>query len=243
MRVTAADSSVVSLVAIEPVGNATLYETVTPRFAVYNRGAEKSDVRIIFNGGTPTLLNVYTDRVCTEYSMVAEQETNVLRITAEIDGQAVAFAEDTFTAGGEFNWTVEPGYEEYLTGRGRSNAELPTPADWGGITDFYGVSWKDGGSGWQNGALHLTGEGKAVIHITPFYSTTQYDAERRIGGGILDTGRTLQIRYRIPSVGNTNQRLIHCWDEVNKVGFYITSHHLCTHGCSRYHHRCFNTSE
>lgn len=223
MRVTAADSSVVALVAIEPVVNATLYETVTPRFAVYNRGAEKSDVRIIFNGGTPTLLNVYTDRVCTEYSMVAEQETNVLRITAEIDGQAVAFAEYTFTAGGEFNWTVEPGYEEYLTGRGRSNAELPTPADWGGITDFYGVSWKDGGSGWQNGALHLTGEGKAVINITPFYSATQYDAERRIGGGILDTGRTLQIRYRIPSVGNTNQRLIHCWDEVNKVGFYITS--------------------
>ena len=223
MRVTAADSAVVALVAIEPIGEATLYETVTPRFAVYNRGQEKSDVRIIFNGGTATLLNIYTDRICTEYSMVAEQETNVLRILAERDGQAVAFAEDTFTASGEFNWTVEPGYEEYLTGRGRSNAELPTPADWGGITDFCGVSWKDGGSGWQNGALHLTGEGKAVINITPFYSTTQYDAERRIGGGILDTGRTLQIRYRIPSVGNTNQRLIHCWDEVNKVGFYITS--------------------
>lgn len=223
MRVTAADSAVVSLVAIEPVGEATLYDTVTPRFAVYNRGAEKSDVRIIFNGGTPTLLNIYTDRVCTDYSVVAELTSNTLRITAERDGQAVAFAEDTFTASGEFNWTVEPGYEEYLTGRGRSNAELPTPADWGGITTFDNISWKQGGSGWQDGALHLTGGGKAVIDIAPFFSTTQYDGDRRIGGGILDTGRTLEIRFKVSDVGDTTQRLIQCWDSVNQVGFYVTA--------------------
>ena len=223
LRVIASDVTSVALVAIEPIGEATLYDTVTPRFVVYNKGEARSDVKIVFNGGTPTLLNVYTDRVCTEYSMVAEQANNTLRIEAQISGTSVAYDEDTFTASGEFNWTVEPGYENYLTGRGRSNAELPTPANWGGVTTFDEVNWKDGGSGWKDGALHLTAGGRAVIGITPFYGTTQYDSERRIGGGILDTGRTLEIRFKVSDVGDTSERIIQCWDDVNKVGFYVTA--------------------
>lgn len=222
MRVTDDDAEVVALVAIEPLTDVTLYDTVTPRFAVYNKGAESSDVRIVLNGGTATVLNVYTDRVCTDYNLVAEQASNTLTVTAETAGTTVAIAELAFTASGTFNWTTESGYEVHLTGRGRSNEELPSPADWGGITDFYGFTWKNGGSCWKDGALHMVGGGKAVMNITPFYGTTEYDADRRIGGGILDTGRTVRVRFKTSETGDTTKRLIHCYDDVNNVGFYVT---------------------
>ena len=222
IHVTERDADSTAFVAVEPVVGATLYDTITPRFAVYNKGEEYSDVRLTFNNGAATLLNVMTGRVNTQYSVDVEQASNTLTVQAEDNGTPVALRTITFSATGDFDWSMADGYKYHLTGKGRSNAERPTPATWGGITVFEGCSFKDGGSRWENGALHLTGGGKATISMFPFYDTTQYDAVRNIGGGILASGRTLRIRFKVSNVGDPSATVISCWEPTSNIGFYVT---------------------
>ena len=208
------------LVAIEPIKDVTLYDEVTPRIAVYNNGETSAVIDIVLNGGTHTQLEVMTARVNTEYTLVAEQANNVLVVQIMEEGEPITGTSEEFTATGSFNWQTIGGYEQNLTAKGRSNNELPTPANWGGITTFNDFSWSEGGSCWKDGALHLTGGASAIVGITPFFSTTPYDQQRSIGGGILDTGRTLRIRFKVSNICSTAARLIECFD--GNVGFFVT---------------------
>ena len=211
-----------SLVAIEPIGEVTLYDDVTPRIAAYHNGEAYATVKIMLNDGTPTTLSVATKRVYAEYTASVEQQQNTLIAQVlDAEGQPIAGAMEEFTASGEFDWRTIDGYEHDLTAKGRSNEELPTPADWGGITDFEGFSWTASGSCWKNGALHMTSGARATIKMFPFYSDTQYSEQQRIGGGILDKGCTFRIRCKVSNVFDTTKRIIECFD--GNVGFYCTA--------------------
>lgn len=222
MCIMAGEEDSTSLVAIEPIGEVTLYDDVTPRIAAYHNGDDYATVKITLNGGKPTTLSMPTNRVYTEYSAAVEQQQNTLIAQVlDSEGQPIAGAVEEFTATGEFDWQTIEGYEHNLSGKGRSNEELPTPADWGGITTFEGFSWTASGSCWKNGALHMTGKSKAILNMFPFYSETAYNEQRRIGGGILDTGRTFRIRFKVSNVNEAKKRIIECFD--GSVGFFCTA--------------------
>lgn len=222
--VTSSDASTVSLVAIEPIEKVTLYDDISPRIAVYHKGEEYATVKISLNGGTERTVSVPCNFVFSDYVLPIEQTDNTLSVQAlDSQGTTIASATETFTAEGSFNWEMISGYVHHLVGKGRSNSELPTPANWGGITDFTGFVWNEYGSCWKDSALHLTSGSSAVIKMSPFYSTTVYNETRRIGGGILDTGRTFRIRFRTGNVSDTSKRVISCFDDDNQVGFYCTA--------------------
>lgn len=221
MCVLAAELDSTSLIAIEPIGQVTLYDDITPRIAAYNKGEETAMVRIALNGGTPTLLEIPCNRVYSEYVVGIEEASNTLIAQVIENGEPVAGAVETFAASGSFDWRTVSGYLHHLVGKGRSNGERPTPADWGGITTFYGFSWDESGSCWKNNALHLAAGSSAVIAMRPFYSATAYNENRRIGGGILDTGRTFRIRYKVGNVSDVTKHIIECYD--GNVGFFVTA--------------------
>ena len=221
MCVLQTDLATAAFVAIEPIGNVTLYDDINPRIAAYNKGEETANVRVTLNDGTPAVLEIPCNRVYSDYTVGVEQQQNTLMVhILDSQGDPISVAIEEFTASGTFNWSIVSGFLHNLIGKGRSNDELPTPANWGGVTTFNGFSWVAGGSCWQNGDLHLTGWSSAVIGITPFYSQAVYNESRRIGGGILDTGRTLRIRFKVSNVFNTSQKIIECYD--NNVGFFVT---------------------
>jgi len=222
MCVVEGEESTTALVAIEPIGEVTLYDDIRPRIAAYYYGEDYANVRITLNNGTPMVLSIPCNRVYTEFVVAVEEQSNTL-VAQVLDGsgQPIAGSVEEFTASGSFDWKIVSGYLYNLVGKGRSNEELPTPADWGGITDFDGFSWNEYGSCWKANALHLTGGSSATVGMFPFYSTTAYNESRRIGGGILDKGRTFRIRFKTSNVFKTARRIIECFD--GNVGFYCTA--------------------
>lgn len=212
-----------TLVAIEPIDDVTLYDDVTPRIAIYHKGNENASVRFTLNNGDTTQVEVPCGRVYSGYVVAAEQQNNTLFVQVLDDAGElpVAGAVEEFTASGAFDWAMITGYANNLTAKGRSNDELPTPANWGGVTTFEDFTWNEYGSCWKDNALHLTSSSKATVGIFPLYSTTAYNEQRRIGGGILDTGRTFRIRFKVSNVFDTTKRIIECYD--GNVGFYITA--------------------
>lgn len=222
MCVKAGEESFTALIAIEPIGEVTLYDDIRPRIAVYFKGNENAEVKIRLNNGEETRLTIPCNRVYSEYVASVEEASNTL--VAQVlneSGEVAAGSIETFTATGSFDWKTVTGYSHNLVAKGRSNEEKPTPATWGGVTTFNDFSFDAYGSGWMNNALHLTGGSKAIVGITPFYSATEYNESRRIGGGILDTGRTFRIRFKASNVSDVTKKIIHCWDD--NVGFYVTS--------------------
>lgn len=222
MCVKEGEEAYTALVAIEPIGEVTLYDDIRPRIAVFYKGEESADVKIKLNNGAETRLTIPCNRVYSEYVTPVEEANNTL--VAQIlneQGEAAAGAVENFTASGSFDWKTITGYTHNLSAKGRTNDEKPTPANWGGVTTFEDFAWNSYGSGWKDNALHLTGGSKATINITPFYSTTQFDEGRLRGGGILDTGRTFRIRFKASNVSDTTKKIIQCWD--GNVGFFVTA--------------------
>lgn len=107
-------------------------------------------------------------------------------------------------------------------------------ADNGYSAIFEDMQWDGSGSGWTSityndydgnvltsNALRLVGKSRMTIgDFFPFYKTTQYSAENKVGGGILDTGGTLKISFLVDNVADAHENVISCWDGV--VGFYVT---------------------
>lgn len=222
MCVKAGEEAYTALIAIEPIGEVTLYDDIRPRIGVYFKGQENADVKIKLNNGSETFLTIPCNRVYSEYVASVEQQSNTL--VAQVlneQGEVAAGSVETFTASGSFDWKTIEGFTHNLIAKGRSNEEKPTPANWGGITQFHDFAWNTYGSCWKENALHITGGSEAIVGITPFYSTTEFNENRRIGGGILDTGRTFRIRFKASNVSDTTKKIIECWD--GNVGFFITA--------------------
>lgn len=227
MAIKSGEESTTVLVAVDPIGEVTLYDDVTPHFAVYYMGKATAKVKITLNNGTPTILNIPTGRVYSSYTCQAEQASNTLMVAAlNDDDQSANVGIETFTASGSFNWKITSGYNMNLVAKGRSNEEQPSPAHWGyksdgttELTTFKNVGFSNYGSGWTGSTLHLVGGGKAVVDCPIFYGSTEYK-EGTIGGGILDTGRTFRIRFKVDNVVDATKKLISCWD--GNVGFYVT---------------------
>lgn len=221
MRVKSDDEDEVTLVAIEPIDEVTLYDDITPRIAVFYKGNDSANVRIELNEGTPTNIVVPCGYVYSSFSIPIEEENNTLSAQVVENNETIGGSSIHFTASGTFNWRIISGFVHNLVAKGRSNQEVPTPATWGGIASFFNFTWDNYGSCWKDNALHMTGGSSVTLDMSPFYSTTAYNETRRIGGGILDTGRTFRIRFKVSNVSDSTKKIIECWDE--NVGFYCTA--------------------
>lgn len=93
-----------------------------------------------------------------------------------------------------------------LSASGRSNGEA-NPANWGGITSFYGLDWNT--SGWTGDTLRLRNGAKAVVGYKPFAT----DAKA--------TGLTVEIEFKLSNVMDRAANVISCMN--GGRGFNITA--------------------
>lgn len=161
-----------------------------------------------------------------------------------------AFLQVNFTAArSNISWVQETsGLLMYLTAQNKSNSDFDIGVwkDNGYEMEFDDVQWNANGSGWSdiplddNGvaiqvddpssytgrkstALHLIGTSRArVKNFYPLFNNTTPYEQGRTGGGILSTGRTMKMSFMVSNVSNPEEKLIKCWDETSKTGFYVT---------------------
>ena len=132
----------------------------------------------------------------------------------------------------------------YLTAQNKSNFDfdIGTWKDNGYEVEFDDVQWNSNGSGWndiilddnsvlttadksnrRSTALHLIGASRARIkNFYPLYNQTIAFEQGKTGGGILANGRTLKMSFMVSNVSNPEAKVINCWDETSKTGFYVT---------------------
>lgn len=151
------------------------------------------------------------------------------------------------------SWTQETaGLLMYLTAQNKSNSDYDIGVwkDNGYEMEFEDVQWNSNGSGWSdiplddNGvaiqvsdmasytgrkstALHLIGTSRARIkNFYPLFNNTTVFEQGKTGGGILGTGRTMKMSFMVSNVSNAEEKVISCWDETNKTGFYVTGNSI-----------------
>lgn len=108
------------------------------------------------------------------------------------------------------------GYRKKLTASGRSNSEA-NPADWGGITKFYGVDWRT--NGWSKDsqntdALLLTNGARAIIGLRPFVQDVE-DGDYSIQG----RGMTLEMEVMISQVMERGATVMSCLCDNDTSGY------------------------
>jgi hypothetical protein len=168
--------------------------------------------------------------------------TGVLQFE-EGDGNPVQFSFEATQS--TINWVTPENSVAYFTAQNKSNNDfdIGTWENSGKSFAFEDVQWNSAGSGWKDikfksgspvddstttdkydntsTALHLVGTSKAYIKdFYPFYDTTV--AATLSGGGILAKGRTLKMSFMIRNVSNPDERIIDCFDDQSKTGFYVT---------------------
>lgn len=125
----------------------------------------------------------------------------------------------------DISWTVKANPVIYLSAQNRTNKDSNVDS-W--IYNNYSVAfenmqWDDYNSGWRNQeSLHLIGYSKAYIKdFYPFYDATLFKADIN-GGGILNKGLTMKLRFKVSNVSNPDIKCVSCIDETTGYGFYIT---------------------
>lgn len=166
----------------------------------------------------------------------------------EIRSDAVLYI--TFDAARSIvSWVQETvGLLMYLTAQNKSNSDFDIGVwkDNGYEMEFEDVQWNANGSGWndipldnsgvaiqvddmssytgrKSTALHLIGTSRARIkNFYPLFNNTTIYEQGRTGGGILGKGRTMKMSFMVSNVSNSEEKVIKCWDETSKTGFYVT---------------------
>jgi hypothetical protein len=158
----------------------------------------------------------------------------------QFQGEPVAFSFEAVQS--TINWITPEGTSAYLTAQNKTNNDydIGTWADGDKSFMFDDVQWSSAGSGWRDikfrdgapvddtsvsdnvsTALHLVGTSRAYIKdFYPFYDTTE--AATLSGGGILAKGRTLKMSFMVRNVSNPDEKVIDCYDERTRTGFYVT---------------------
>ena len=121
-------------------------------------------------------------------------------------------------------WVAKENPVIYLTAQNRTNqdADKNIWTNNGYQVEFNNVQF-DNNTGWRDeNHLHLVGTARAKIkNFYPFYNATQFVANS-VGGGILSTGFTIKMSFRVTGVSDANKRIIDCYSDSDGVGFYVT---------------------
>ena len=112
----------------------------------------------------------------------------------------------------------------YLTAQNRTNndADKDVWANNGYEVAFTNVQF-DNNTGWfEENHLHLVGTARARIkNFYPFYNDTVF-VKNSVGGGILSTGLTIKMSFKVTGVSDANKRVIDCYSDKDGIGFYVT---------------------
>ena len=122
------------------------------------------------------------------------------------------------------NWVSKENPKIYLTAQNRTNNDVDKDV-WtnnGYEVDFTNVQF-DNNTGWADeNHLHLVGTARAKIkNFYPFYNNTTF-VSNNVGGGILSTGFTIKMSFRVSGISDANKRIIDCYSDADGVGFYVT---------------------
>lgn len=121
-------------------------------------------------------------------------------------------------------WIAKENAKIYLTAQNRTNndADKDLWTSNGYQVDFSNVQF-DNNTGWfDENHLHLVGTARARIkNFYPFYNDTVF-VKNSIGGGILSTGLTIKISFKVTGISDANKRVIDCYSDADGVGFYVT---------------------
>lgn len=112
----------------------------------------------------------------------------------------------------------------YLTAQNRTNndADKDIWTNNGYEVAFTNVQF-DNNTGWfDENHLHLVGTARARIkNFYPFYNDTAF-VQNSVGGGILSTGFTIKMSFKVTGISDANKRVIDCYSDADGVGFYVT---------------------
>ena len=112
----------------------------------------------------------------------------------------------------------------YLTAQNRTNndADKDVWTNNGYEVAFTNVQF-DNNTGWfEENHLHLVGTARARIkNFYPFYNDTAF-VQNSVGGGILSTGFTMKMSFKVTGVSDANKRVIDCYSDKDGIGFYVT---------------------
>lgn len=121
-------------------------------------------------------------------------------------------------------WVQKENPVIYLTAQNRTNndADKDIWTNNGYEVAFTNVQF-DNNTGWfDENHLHLVGTARARIkNFYPFYNDTAF-VQNSVGGGILSTGFTMKMSFRVTGVSDANKRVIDCYSDKDGVGFYVT---------------------
>ena len=121
-------------------------------------------------------------------------------------------------------WVAKENPVIYLTAQNRTNsdADKNTWTNNGYDVEFTNVQFDDN-TGWRDeNHLHLVGTARAKIKdFYPFYNNTTF-VSNSVGGGILSTGFTMKMSFRVTGVSDANKRIIDCYSDEDGIGFYVT---------------------
>lgn len=124
----------------------------------------------------------------------------------------------------DISWISKENPLIYLTAQNRTNNDANKDV-WESnnyAVEFTNVQF-DSNTGWfDENHLHLVGTARAKIKdFYPFYNPTQF-VQNTVGGGILSTGLTIKMSFRVTGVSDPNKRVIDCYSDEDGVGFYVT---------------------
>ena len=218
--------------ATRPILNAKQYEDATLYFGVYNKDQDTAEVlvEIVDDSGKVTASATINAR-CGRYNNGNPIDGTTISYTFSVPTSSykIRFTCDnivreiSYTAvASNIGWELAKNPELYLNAKGKDNnqADYNVWENNGYETIFKNVEFED--NGWKNSeCLHLTGDSRAIIPISPFYSNDSYNASALKGGGILSTGRTIAVKFKVNDVSDNGGKLIECWDPESGLGFYI----------------------
>lgn len=139
---------------------------------------------------------------------------HVLKIeSTTLDGQNTASLtfNVTITSDGFDPHSATPNPIAYFNASGKQNSGISKTV-WRSevgnmICNLYGFNYET--NGFFDGDLKFEGKSYAVIDYAPFAQ------------GLKDSGFTFEITYKARNTGDNDARVVHCFNENNKQGFYI----------------------
>lgn len=121
-------------------------------------------------------------------------------------------------------WVSKENAKIYLTAQNRTNsdADKDTWTSNGYQVGFTNVQFDDNTGWFDENHLHLVGTARARIKdFYPFYNPTVF-TPNSVGGGILSTGFTIKMSFRVTGISDANKRVIDCYSDKDGIGFYVT---------------------
>jgi len=179
--------------------------------AAWNADALTSEIVVAVDGVTTQTLAVGR----TMQSIIQRFDTSGNHAMTITCGESVRTFAVAVTASG-ISETETVGYRKKLTATGRSNSEA-NPADWGGITKFYGVDWRTNGWGKDSqgvDTLLLTNGSRAIVGLRPFVQDVE-DGDYSIQG----RGMTLEMEIMISQVMERGATIMSCLCDNNNSGY------------------------